>query len=242
VRCTVRFVDKSSGVGVLDKAVAVLEAVAERPLSLAELVERTGIPRPTAHRTASALAVHGLVRRTPDGRFGLGSRLTQLATAAAGADDLLRRAALVLPRLRDQTGESSQLYVRRGAVRVCVAAAEREHGLRDSVPVGAELPMSAGSAAQVLLAFAATPGTGEPAGAFSPARLAAVREAGYAVSVAEREAGVASVSAPVTGTGGQAVAAVSVSGPAERFATDGQRAGRRYAVAVLAAARELSAA
>jgi DNA-binding IclR family transcriptional regulator len=236
VRCTVRFVDKSSGVGVLDKAVAVLEAVAERPLSLAELVERTGIPRPTAHRTASALAVHGLVRRTPDGRFGLGDRLGQLATAASGADDLLRRAALLLPRLRDETGESSQLYVRRGAVRVCVAAAERAHGLRDSVPVGAELPMTAGSAAQVLLAFGAAPG--ESAGGFSPARLAAVREAGYAVSVAEREPGVASVSAPVTGPAGHAVAAVSVSGPAERFAGDD---GRRFAAAVLAAARELSA-
>ena len=59
----------------------------------------------------------------------------------------------VLQALRDHTKESSQLFRRQGDYRVCVAASEREMGLRDSIPVGATLSMSAGSAAQVLLAW-----------------------------------------------------------------------------------------
>ncbi|HTR68967.1 MAG TPA: helix-turn-helix domain-containing protein, partial [Mycobacteriales bacterium] len=52
-----------SSVGVLDKAVTILECLAGRPASLAELVERTGLSRPTAYRLAVALEVHRLAER-----------------------------------------------------------------------------------------------------------------------------------------------------------------------------------
>ena len=64
-----------------------------------------------------------------------------------------RPAAAVLPRLREITGESVQLYRREGTSRVCVAALEPPAGLRDTVPVGTRLPMTAGSGAKVLLAY-----------------------------------------------------------------------------------------
>ena len=57
------------GVGVLDKAVDVLAALEVQPRSLSELVVATGLPRATAHRLATALEQHGLVRRDDDGRF-----------------------------------------------------------------------------------------------------------------------------------------------------------------------------
>ncbi len=68
-----RFVDKSSGVGVLDKAVLVLDALEAGPASLAQLVTTTGLARPTAHRLAVALEHHRLVRRDLQGRFVLGA-------------------------------------------------------------------------------------------------------------------------------------------------------------------------
>jgi DNA-binding IclR family transcriptional regulator len=235
-----RYVDKGSGVGVVDKTVAVLTALVGGPAPLADLVTRTGLARPTAHRIATALEHHGLVGRDAAGRFVLGPRLAALV-GGADADRLLRVAPTVLRRLRDATGESAQLYRRQGDRRVCVAAAERESGLRDTVPVGSELPMTAGSAAQVLLAYAAPDDVARllPAAAFSASALSVVRRRGWAASVAEREPGVASVSAPVRGPGGEVVAAISVSGPIERLT---RSPGRRHSAAVAAAAAELGAA
>ena len=127
------------------------------------------------------------------------------------------------------TGESAQLYRRQGDARICVAAAERASGLRDTVPVGAVLPMSAGSAAQILLAWAEPERMhrGLRGAKFTATALAQVRRRGWAASVAEREPGVASVSAPVRGQGGKVIAAASVSGPIERLT---RSPGRLHAV------------
>ena len=70
--------DIVSGVGVLDKAVHVLRAVAVGPANLNELQLATGLPRATAHRLAVALEEHGLLRRDDDGRFELGLELASL--------------------------------------------------------------------------------------------------------------------------------------------------------------------
>ncbi len=207
-----------SGVGVLDKALDVLVAIEERPRSLAELVAETGISRATAHRLATALEVHGLVRRDDEGRFTLGARLISLGRAAAEAIPLAAAAEDALVDLRDLTGESVQLYVRDGDRRICVAALQSLHGLRTIVPLGAALPLGVGSAGRVL----ADGGSTGPSG--------------WVDSVGEREAGVASVSAPVTDGSGRVVAAVSVSGPIERTT---RQPGRRYGASVVAAAHRV---
>jgi DNA-binding IclR family transcriptional regulator len=204
--------DSVSGIGVLDKAVLVLDALEGGPLTLADLVDATGLPRATAHRLAAALEVHGFVGRDGDGRYEPGPRLSTLGLP------LLARPAL--EELREATGESVQLYVRRGERRLCVDALESPHGLRTIVPVGALLPLDAGSAGKVLRGDAA----------------AAKR--GWAESVEERQRGVASVSAPVY-EDGRVVAAVSVSGPIDRTT---RTPGRRYAEAVVEAARAVERA
>lgn len=232
--------EQTSGVGVLDKAVRVLAALEPGPAALAELVTRSGLARPTAYRLAVALEHHGLVARDPQGRFHLGPRLAELG-GQLRVDPVEQAAGTVLARLRDITNESAQLYRRAGDTRRCVAAAERSSGLRDTVPVGAELPMTAGSAAQVLLAW-------EPPeeverlmheARFSASTLTTVRRRGWAESVAERETGVASVSAPVFGPDGRVVAAVSVSGPLDRLT---RQPGRLHAAHVVGAGRALSRA
>ncbi|BBZ23706.1 IclR family transcriptional regulator [Mycolicibacter hiberniae] len=226
-----------SGIGVLDKALAVLHSIAESPCGLAELCDRTGLPRATAHRLAAGLETHRLLGRDTEGRWQIGPAVSELAVHA---DDPLRTAgAAVLPRLREITGESVQLYRREGAERVCVAALEPPAGLRDTVPIGSRLPMTAGSGAKVLLAYA------EPTmqqdmlskAAFTSRTLAEIRRRGWAQSVAEREPGVASVSAPVRDRRGAVVAAVSVSGPIDRM---GRRPGARWAADLLAAADALT--
>ncbi|MDT0302422.1 IclR family transcriptional regulator [Streptomonospora wellingtoniae] len=219
---------------------SVLDALESGPASLAQLVRITGLARPTAHRLAVALERHRMVTRDSQGRFVLGPRLGELSIAT-GEDRLLAVASPVLVQLRDLTGESAQLYRRQGDVRVCVAAAERTSGLRDTVPVGSELPMGAGSAAQVLLAWE----DGERIrrvlvnAKFTGNSLAQVRRRRWAQSVGEREQGVASVSAPVSGPGGRVIAAVSVSGPLERLT---RAPGRLHAQAVTSAAEKINEA
>ncbi|WP_308116978.1 IclR family transcriptional regulator [Pseudonocardia sp. WMMC193] len=227
---------QSSGIGVLDKAVGVLRAAADEPMGLSELCEATGLPRATAHRLAVGLEVHGLLARGSDGRWRPGPTLAELA--GGHADPLLEAAGAVLPRLRDITGESVQLYRRDGMHRVCIATAEPAAGLRDTVPVGTRLPMTAGSGAKVLAAWAdpATQRAVLGAASFTDRVLVDVRRRGWAQSVAERESGVSSVSAPVRDAQGQVVAAVSVSGPVDRI---GRRPGVRWAADLLAAAEAL---
>jgi DNA-binding IclR family transcriptional regulator len=230
-------VRQDSGIGVLDKAVGVLHTIAESPCGLAELCDRTGLPRATAHRLAAGLEVHRLLARDGNGRWRLGPAVNELAAQAS--DPLLAASATVLPRLRDISGESVQLYRRDGTWRICIAAVEPPAGLRDTVPVGARLPMTAGSGAKVLLAYSddATRQAVLPTAKFSDRALAEVRRRGWAQSAAEREPGVASVSAPVRDARGMVIAAISVSGPIDRM---GRRPGARWAADLLAAADALT--
>ena len=209
--------DSVSGVGVLDKAMAVLAAVEVEPRSLADLVSSTGLSRPTAHRLAVALEGHGLLRRDEDGRFCLGLRLIGLGHEAAEAVPLWAAARPALAWLHERTGESVQLFVRDGDARVCVESIESPRELRTIVPVGARLPLSAGSAGKVLTGTA-----GE-----------------WVQSVAEREEGVASVSAPVHDGSGRVVAAVSVSGPIQRLT---KKPGQKYGDVVSQAAAQVESA
>ncbi|NMR30955.1 IclR family transcriptional regulator [Crystallibacter degradans] len=230
--------DKSSGVGVIDKAAMVLDTLEAGPTTLAQLVAATGLARPTVHRLALALVHHRLVSRDIQGRFVLGSRLVELASAA-GEDRLIASAGPVLLALRDATGESAQVFRRQGEWRVCVASAERPIGLRDTIPVGTQLSMKAGSAAQVLLAWEDHERLleGLKNARFTPTVLAGVRRRGWGQSLGEREPGVASVSAPVRGPSGRVIAAVSISGPIERLS---RQPGRIHAEVVVHAAQQLT--
>ncbi len=99
--------------------------------------------------------------------------------------------------------------------------------------------MQAGSAAQVLLAWEEPERMhrGLQGARFTATALAGVRRRGWAQSIAERELGVASVSAPVRGAGNKVIAALSVSGPIERL---GRAPGRLHAAAVITTAARLT--
>ena len=231
--------DNSSGVGVLDKAAIVLGALEAGPATLAQLVGATGLARPTAHRLAVALEHHRLVSRDMQGRFVLGPRLGELASAA-GEDRLLAAAGPVLGALRDHTNESAQLFRRQGDQRICVAAAERPMGLRDSIPVGRQ-PVHAG---RLRGAGAARLGGAGPA----PPRAAGrqvhrhrpVRGPPPRLGPERRRARArASPRSPPRSAGpsGRVVAAVSISGPIERLS---RQPGRLHAATVVAGANKLT--
>lgn len=227
-----------SNVGVIDKAAIVLASLEAGPATLVELTSRSGLSRPTAHRIATALEAHHFVSRDDSGRFILGSRFSDLAIAA-GNDQLLSAGLPILQSLHDRTGESAQIYRRQGSQRTCIASVERTTGLRDSVPVGTSLSLTAGAASHVLLAWENSDDIHDilAKAHFSTKTLGDVRRRDWAESVNEREIGVSSVAAPIRNAAGQVIAAINLSGPSERM---GGHPGHLYAPVVLSAAKHLS--
>jgi len=217
VEHTVHVMEQSVGrVGVLDKTVAILDALEDAPLGLSELARRVGEPRPSVHRLCAALESHGLIERNGDLRQ-LGPRLARWANRAFASEHRLIEVAVPhLETLREATEESVQLYVREGDERRCIAGLESPHGLRTIVRIGSVLPLDVGSAGAVLRSD----------------------DTSWKQSVEEREKGVASVSAPVVANG-RVIAAVSVSGPIDRTT---RHPGKRYANDVMRAAKAVSTA
>jgi len=209
--------DSVSGVGVLDKAFVVLNALVARPLSLSESVEATGIPRATCHRLLSALEHHGAVRRNNEGLYCLGPTLAGLGRGAAVQFPFLERAREIATEIRDRTGESVQVFIAETDGRRCVISLESPNGLRWIVPEGSLFPLSRGSAGKVL--SAKTP------------------PASWVESVEERVKGVASVSAPVLDADGHVIAAISISGPLERMS---RTPGAKFGTVVVRGAKTLS--
>lgn len=238
--------------GVLDRAIAILDAVQHGASSHAAVVRTTGMPRTTAHRLLKALEEHGLLAYVGGRGYRLGPYLLQLAASSLHEMPLAAVAHPALERLAATTGESSQLWVASIDGRVCVDAVQSQSELRAIVEVGTELPMTAGSAGKVFMAFAPTDEAREQmvgrAGAVTPNTptgedlerdLFHIRRRGWAFSSGEREPGVGSVSAPIFGIYDVVVAVVSVSGPSTRINRIGSR---RYAPAVMETAREIQRA
>jgi DNA-binding IclR family transcriptional regulator len=228
-----------SGVGVLDRAAAILRAVDGGAHRFSAIANATGLPRATAHRLIRALEDQGFLAHYGGYGYRLGPGLLRLADRAARELPLREVAHPVLEHLARVTGESAQLYVRSGDERVCVDAVESTNELRTIVSVGASLPLYAGSAAKVFLAHAAD----------AERHLRKARESerfrrevelvgsrGWASSADERQPGVGSVSAPIVGENDALLGVVSVSGPASRM---GRTSARRYAPAVMEAARRI---
>jgi DNA-binding IclR family transcriptional regulator len=209
--------DSVSGVGVLDKAFVVLNALVARPLSLSESVEATGIPRATCHRLLAALEHHGAVRRNNEGLYCLGPTLAGLGRGAAVQFPFLERAREIATEIRDRTGESVQVFIAETDGRRCVISLESPNGLRWIVPEGSLFPLARGSAGKVLSAKTA-PTT-------------------WVESVEERVKGVASVSAPILDADGHVIAAISISGPLERMS---RTPGAKFGTVVVRGAKTLS--
>lgn len=198
-----------SGIKVLDRSIAIIDAIAAGEKTLAQLSAATELPRATTHRLATALEIHQILVRTEAGAWAIGPALARYA--AAGPSQVIDAAKPIMGELVRTTHESVQLYELTGATRTCVAAIEPPSGLNNTVPVGSKLPLDRGSAAKV---FAAYEHIDTP---FNPAELDRILTTRLAESVGEREVELASVSTPIHSANGALLAVLSISGPVERL-------------------------
>ncbi len=216
---------------VLRKARQVIDSFtpAQPELTAREVQHRTGLPSTTCQRLLQSLVEEGFLDRR-DGRYRPGLALLRWAGAASAGRDLISTAMPVLVRLRDATGETACLYLRDGRQHVCVAVVQTAHAVAHILRVGQALPLHAGSAGRVFLAYdegAAAQIEQQPLEAYTQHTLtnwsalsAAVddtRRTGHAVSFEERAIGAGSISAPVFDHTGSIVAAIGIVSPIQRF-------------------------
>jgi DNA-binding IclR family transcriptional regulator len=196
-------------------------------LGVTQIAAKVGLYKSTVHRILAALEAKGFVRHDRvTGRYHLGLKSLELASVYLTSGDVPAVAYPEMIALRDRAQETVSLYVRDGLERVRVQRAEGPLAVRRVVGLGERLPLYLGASGKVLLAWA--PG-GERSeildqslpGDFDRSALeGAIAETlrqGWAVSLEEREAGAASVAAPVLDRLGRCVAALAISGPVTRF-------------------------
>ncbi|MGG1552853.1 IclR family transcriptional regulator [Paenibacillus ferrarius] len=216
-------------------------------MTLTEISAGAGLHKSTVHRLLASLEGKGFVMRVENtDKYRLGYRLWELSANLSKEGD---PGIILLPemeRLRDLLGETISLYVQDGLARVRIQAVQSNHAIRRVAPVGARMPLYVGASSKVLVAFA-EPALQErllaspdwPGGLDKAAflqQLGETRRAGYATSVEEREPGAAAVSTPILDRGGRLVAALAVSGPANRLTLDEML---KQAPAIMEAARRM---
>lgn len=147
-----------SGAQAIERAIALLEAMADAPpqgARLKDLAEQVGITQPTAARMLKALVANGFVRHDPGSRgYALGLRLFSLAAAASRHSGLKRQARPWLLRLAHETRANVFLMLREGADAVCtdrVDAGVVVHTVTGMI--GGRVPLGIGPGSLAILAF-----------------------------------------------------------------------------------------
>jgi IclR family KDG regulon transcriptional repressor len=225
-------VDSKLTVRAVERALDILLCFTnESDLGLTELASRVGLHKSTVHRLLASLEGKGFIIRDPASeKYKLGYRVWELSANLMQSDDMPVMLLPEMERLRDVVGETISLYVRDGQERIRIQAVQSRLAVRRVAPVGARLPLVVGASSKILVAYADKAIQDEllkeiswPEGMNRKAfvkQLEHIVEVGYATSIEEREPGAAAVAAPIYNRTGQVVAALSVSGPANRLTAE----------------------
>jgi DNA-binding IclR family transcriptional regulator len=242
-------------VQVLERSFRILDALAGAPaeLSPVELAMKLRLHKSTIHRLLVVLEGQRFIRRTPEGKYGLGMKMIEMGSRAAAQLDLGGQALPFLQRLVDKTGETAHVCVPSGTEMISVANVPGRWTLRTPSTVGRRTHMYCTAIGKAYAAFLPsetlddlierlnfvrqTRRTIMSPSAFR-AELARIRRRGFAVDDEENEEGLRCIGAPVRNFSGLVIGALSIAGPVFRVPKDKIPS---LARAVMAAADELSA-
>jgi DNA-binding IclR family transcriptional regulator len=236
----------------VERAFAILDAVAQRPAGVTALAQRVDLPKSTVARLLASLERLGAVERFDGRRWRVGPGVAALAETVPPEQSLAALARPELTGLVQSVGEDAGMALPDGYQVVYVDHIECDQPVQVRDWTGTRAPMHAVPSGLVLLAdwpanaiddyiarglTALTPQTVVDAGQLR-ARLEDVRRSGYAWGLEEFVEGINSVAAPVRDARGNAVAAIHAHGPAYRFPARGQE--ERVTDEVVAAANAVS--
>ena len=199
----------SSGVDVLDRVVAILRAfrAGDTPLTLTEIANRTGLYKSTVLRLTASLGHHHFLTRLQDGRYQLGAlnySLGQRYESNLNIGDILLP---LMQALNDEIGETIAFHIRDGDIRVCLLRVNARFSIRAEVKPGDIQQLERGAGGRILLAF--DDAQGEP--------YDAIRRDYCYLSLGERDAETAGISAPVFGPMQKVIGAVGIVTPVTRM-------------------------
>ncbi|GAB2841687.1 IclR family transcriptional regulator [Lentzea nigeriaca] len=245
--------DSAAQVQSVDRAISVLELLAQGEAGITEIAGELGVHKSTVSRLVSVLESRGLVEQLGErGKYAIGFGVVRLAGAATGRMDLTKLGQPVCQTLADEFGETVNIAVHDAGVAINITQARGSAAVSAVNWIGQRTPLHATSSGKVLLAYlplaerkrlaslpldAYTENTVVDAGKLL-AELEVVASQGYAACFEELELGLHAVAVPVRGHRGEVVAAMSASGPSYRLSR--QRV-EDIVPAMTAAAADLSA-
>jgi DNA-binding IclR family transcriptional regulator len=222
----------------LNRAIAVLDCFSQEQIELGvrEIARMVNLSTSATGRLLSAMRELGILSQNPETRaYSMGARVLSWAGVYNATIEVRNHAAPVIDELRQLTRETISLYILEGEERVCIERQESPQGLRVVTRVGRRLPLYAGSAGKAMLAFLPMeqqdsillakplePLTSKTITDPESLRreLKKARDKGYAASVGEWIEDAAGVAAPIFNQRGEVIAALSISGPTQRFTRD----------------------
>lgn len=243
-----------AGVQSIERAFALLRALAQGPLGVTELAERAELPKSTVARLLNALESEKVVEQVESGgQYRLGHGLADLAGAAAPGNNLITAARPHLQALTEQTGEAAGVSILEGPEVIYLDHVETEEEVQIRSWTGESVAAHLVPSGLVLLAelsdhelstFLEQPLVrSTPASITEPAdirvRLQKTKKHGYVWCLSEFVDSINSVAAPIFDSSGTAIAALHIHGPAFRFPGDDDA--EQLGVMVKESARALSA-
>lgn len=192
----------------VDRAIDLLDAFENdpRPLSLAELAERTGLYKSTILRLIDTLVKREYLTKLHDGTYQVGIKPFILGSRYQSAQLPGELILSILRRLVEETKESASFNIVNANYRVCLWRVDSPHSIRDHIQPGDIRPLGKGAAGRVLLAFTSDDSEHELA-----------RRQLLARSFGEVETDMAGVATPIFGPAGECRGSLSLSGPVSRF-------------------------
>lgn len=229
---------KPAPLGVIGKVLAILELLDQAPLGLKlkEIADRSGFNKSTAHRFLSHLVSADYLIRGTDGAYIVGPNLTRLGTGVGFHSTLVGVARPVMENLRKLTGETINLAVLDGSDVVYIEVLETGHTFRLVSTVGIRRPYYCTSLGKAILANlkdeqrreelissvrfeAATPRSITTVVRLKK-QLLTIKKRGYSLDDEEAVTGIRCLGAAIYDKDGEAVAAISISGPTVRVTTE----------------------
>lgn len=179
----------------LQRTAAILDVLEHDRLTLSEIARKTDISTSSVHRLMVSLEELGFVRRDAKGKFSLGQRFQHTMV-----ETTIRQ---TLARIRDESGESCQFWIKRHQERLCVAVADSGRELRPILSEGIRIPLVKGGSAGKVLSS-------------TPDAMASLKRHGWVESVNVRTPGISSLSIPLI-VGGRMHGAICTVLPSSRL-------------------------